>query len=217
MSESRTTKMKLAFLLLIAFVPITLASFAFRAATDAGLFSGETVNNGILINPPVDISELALEDEQNDEVFLTFEERIADVSNPDDYDTAPWLILYVNNGTCETSCRERVHLLRQMHVTLNKNMPRVRRYYVQSHTGAVNEELAAHFRDEFPSMGIVKGDADKIAAALAPRQINLDPKNQDIVFFVDPVGNVMMYYTDEQEVSEIKEDLERLLRLSSLG
>lgn len=217
MSESRTTKMKLAFLLLIAFVPITLASFAFRAATDAGLFSGETVNNGVLINPPVDISELALEDEQNDEVFLSFEERIVDVPNPDDYDTAPWLILYVNNGACEASCRERVHLLRQMHVTLNKNMPRVRRYYVQSNLGDVDEALASHFREEFPSMGIVKGDADKIAAALAPRQISIDPGNQDIVFFVDPVGNVMMYYTDEHEVSEIKEDLERLLRLSSLG
>lgn len=217
MSETRTTKMKLAFLLLIAFVPITLASFAFRAATDAGLFSGETVNNGVLINPPVDISELALEDEQNDEVFLNFEERIVDVPNPDEYDTAPWLILYVNNGSCEDNCRERVHLLRQMHVTLNKNMPRVRRYYVQSHMGSVDEELATHFRDEFPSMGIVKGDADTIAAALAPRQIDLDPQSQDIVLFVDPVGNVMMYYTDEHEVSEIKEDLERLLRLSSLG
>ncbi|GGG59225.1 hypothetical protein GCM10011403_15750 [Pseudohongiella nitratireducens] len=217
MSETRTTKMKLAFLLLIAFVPITLASFAYRAATDAGMFSGETVNNGILINPPVDISELALEDEQNDEVFLTFDERIADIPDPDDYETAPWLILYVNNGSCGDSCRERVHLLRQMHVTLNKNMPRVRRYYVQSNMNAVDEALATHFREEFPSMGIVQGEADKIAAALAPRQINLDPDVQDIVFFVDPVGNVMMYYTDEHEVADIKEDLVRLLRLSSLG
>lgn len=217
MSESRTTKMKLAFLLLIAFVPITLASFAFRAATDAGLFSGETVNNGTLINPPVDISELALEDENNDEVFLTFEERVADIPNPDDYETAPWLILYVNNGDCAELCRERVHLLRQMHVTLNKNMPRVRRYYVQSHLGDVNEELGTYFREEFPSMGVVKGDSSKIAAALAPREINLEPESEDIIFFVDPVGNVMMYYTDEQDVAEIKEDLVRLLRLSSLG
>lgn len=217
MSESRTSKMKLAFLLLIAFVPITLASFAFRAATDAGLFSGETVNKGILINPPVDISELALEDEKNDEVFLTFEERVADIPDPDDYETAPWLILYVNNGDCAESCRERVHLLRQMHVTLNKNMPRVRRYFVQSHTGEVNEALATHFRDEFPSMGVVKGDASTMAAALAPREINVDLNSEDIIFFVDPVGNVMMYYTEEHDVAEIKEDLERLLRLSSLG
>ncbi len=217
MSETRTSKMKLAFLLLIAFVPITLASFAFRAATDAGMFSGETVNNGNLINPPVDISELALEDEQNAEVFLTFEERVADIPNPDDYETAPWLILYVNNGSCAESCRERVHLLRQMHVTLNKNTPRVRRYYVQSNMNEVDEALAMHFRDEFPSMGVVQGDAENIAAALAPRQIDLDLANQDIVLFVDPVGNVMMYYTDEHDIAEIKEDLERLLRLSSLG
>ncbi|MDF1624165.1 MAG: hypothetical protein P1V33_11925, partial [Pseudohongiella nitratireducens] len=156
-------------------------------------------------------------DEQNAEGFLTFDERIADIPDPDDYETAPWLILYVNNGSCGDSCRERVHLLRQMHVTLNKNMPRVRRYYVQSNMNAVDEALATHFREEFPSMGIVQGEADKIAAALAPRQINLDPDVQDIVFFVDPVGNVMMYYTDEHEVADIKEDLVRLLRLSSLG
>lgn len=217
MSETRTTKMKLAFLLLIAFVPITLASFAFRAATDAGLFSGETVNKGILINPPVDISEFALEDEQNDVVFMTFEDRIADIPDPDDYDTAPWLILYVNNGDCTDHCRERVHLLRQMHVTLNKNMPRVRRYFVQSNMNSVSEELATYFREEFPSMGVVKGDANTMAAALTPRGIQIDPAMQDVIFFVDPVGNVMMYYTEEHEVSEIKEDLERLLRLSSLG
>jgi len=37
------------------------------------------------------------------------------------------------------------------------------------------------------------------------------------VFFVDPVGNVMMYYEPHHPIQDIKTDLEKLLGLSSLG
>tara|TARA_R110002072_G_scaffold269868_3_gene429531 strand:- start:76887 stop:77537 length:651 start_codon:yes stop_codon:yes gene_type:complete len=216
MQDTTRSKLKLAFLLLIAFVPITLATFAFRAATDSGAFTS-TVNKGNLISPPADITDLEMFDQRGQPLFKSFEEVVAALESDDDYQTQPWLMIYATSGECEDACREKVHLLRQMHITLNKNAPRVRRYYLHAGNGALTETTAAHFREEFPSMGIAYGSAQDIESNLAAKNLTLDLGQDDYVFFVDPVGNVMMYFTREHSIEEIKSDLERLLKYSSLG
>ena len=221
MQADTRSKLKLAFLLLVAFVPITMATFAFRAATDGGLFSS-TTNKGELIMPPADITDLAIVDTQGLPVFRAFEELVAEIENPNDYDTQPWHIIYINTRDCDDACRERVHLLRQMHITLNKNTPRVRRYYVQANTEAGREralsaETAAHFRAEFPSMGVAFSQVDLIEQNLKQKGLELDLQADNYIFFVDPVGNVMMYYNSSHSIADIKSDLEKLLRHSSLG
>jgi len=216
MQDKTRSKLKLAFLLLIAFVPITLATFAFRAATESGAFTS-TVNKGNLISPPADITDLQMLDPGGQPLFRSFEAVVAALENDDDYQVQPWLMVYVNNGECESACRQRVHLLRQMHITLNKNSPRVRRYYLHAGDGSLTETTAAHFREEFPSMGIAFGSARDIESNLAAKNLALDLGEDDYVFFVDPVGNVMMYFTSEHSIEEIKSDLERLLKYSSLG
>ena len=80
MQEMTRSKMKLAFLLLIAFVPITLATFAFRSASEAGFFSG-TVNRGNLINPPADVTDLDMHNVAGQPVFKSFEEMVAELEN----------------------------------------------------------------------------------------------------------------------------------------
>jgi len=66
-------------------------------------------------------------------------------------------------------------------------------------------------------MGIAYGSAQDIESNLAAKNLTLDLGQDDYVFFVDPVGNVMMYFTREHSIEEIKSDLERLLKYSSLG
>ena len=216
MQEMTRSKMKLAFLLLVAFVPITLATFAFRNASDGGFLSG-TVNKGELINPPADITDLDMRSAAGEPLFKSFEEIIALLESDDDYEPQPWHIVYVNTGECLEACRERVHLLRQMHITLNKNTPRVRRYYLHASTDKLSENTAQHFRAEFPSMGVAFANAEQVQANLSAKGLNLNLTADDYIFFVDPVGNVMMYYTSEHSIADIKADLEKLLRHSSLG
>ena len=221
MQQMTRTKLKLAFLLLIAFVPITMATFAFRSASESGFFGG-TVNKGNLINPPADITDLAMLDAAGNPVFRSFDELVAELESDDDYEPQPWHIVFVNTQDCDSACRERIHLLRQMHITLNKNTPRVRRYYLEAGDLAANmsplsQESRDHFRAEFPSMGVAFADEASVENNLAAKGVELNLSDDNYIFFVDPVGNVMMYYDSTHGIDDIKTDLEKLLRHSSLG
>jgi hypothetical protein len=134
MQDITRSKLKLAFLLLIAFVPITMATFAYRTAMENGGFGG-TVNKGNFILPPADITDLNMLDANGNAMFRSFEEVIAEIENDDDYVAQPWLMVYLTAADCDVNCKDRIHLLRQMHITLGKNQPRVRRYYLNA-TGA---------------------------------------------------------------------------------
>lgn len=216
MQDTTRTRLKLAFLLFIAFVPITLATMAYRNAVENGGF-GSTVNKGNLILPPADITDLAMTDVSGAPLFKSFEEIIAEIESDDDYIPQPWLMVYVTATTCDAVCEERVHLLRQMHITLNEDMPRVRRYYLNATGDELPIQTAEFFRQEFPSMGIAQGNKQAILDNLAAKNIVIDLDNNSYVFFVDPVGNVMMYYEPHHPIQDIKTDLEKLLGLSSLG
>jgi cytochrome oxidase Cu insertion factor (SCO1/SenC/PrrC family) len=52
---------------------------------------------------------------------------------------------------------------------------------------------------------------------LAASGVSVELDSKSYVLLVDPVGNVMMYYTQEHTAEEIMTDLETLLRYSSLG
>lgn len=216
MLDHTKNRLKLAFLLFIAFVPITLATLAYRNAVENGGFVS-TVNKGNLIMPPADITDLAMTDVSGAPLFKSFEEIIADIESDDDYIPQPWMMVYVTATTCDAVCEERVHLLRQMHITLNEDMPRVRRYYLNATGDELPAQTAEYFKQEFPSMGIAQGNKQTILDNLAAKNIVLDLENNSYVFFVDPVGNVMMYYDPHHPIQDIKTDLEKLLGLSSLG
>jgi hypothetical protein len=216
MQETTRSKLKLAFLLLIAFVPITMATLAFRSAMENGTFSS-TVNKGNFILPPADVTDLAMTDATGNAMFRSFEEIIAEIENDDDYVVQPWMMVYLTASNCEMNCRDRIHLLRQMHITLGKDQPRVRRYYLNATGAELPQETAEFFREEYPSMGIAQGNRGQILSNLSEQGITLDLENNSYVFFVDPVGNVMMYYEPFHTIEDIKYDLERLLELSSLG
>jgi len=214
MNESTKSKLKLTALLLVVALPVTLATFSFRSAINGGF--GSTANNGALISPPVDIEALDMRDSEGELLFRTFEEEIAGVS-PDDYQPRPWLMVYVNGSECEEQCQERLFFLRQLHIALGKDIQRVRRYYLHTGPAPISADNAAHFEADFPSMGIAYSDAEQLTRNLQSAGVDLSLETEDYVLFVDPVGNVMMYYTREQTPQEIMSDLEHLLKYSSLG
>lgn len=209
------TRVKAAALILMVVIPITLATWAFQVAVDSGvLFS--TTNNGNLVNPPVDITALDMHDEEGEPQFRSFEERIEEV-DADDYVPDPWLMVIASARPCGDECLDRVRGLRQLHVTLGGDMPRLRRYFLHAQPSALPEALRTRFRDDFPSMGLSFGDSQRIESGLSDGGVALDLQEDLYVFIVDPVGNVMMYYDSSHGLREIQEDLERLLEFSSLG
>jgi len=216
MDANLKNKLKLTFLLLITALPVSLATFSFRDAIEEGALSS-TVNKGNLINPPADISALAMRDLEGKPVFKTFEEEIAALAPGEEYEIKPWLMIYVNGANCDASCEERIHYLQQLHIALGKNIQRVRRYYLNTDMAPFPEQTATYFREEYPSMGLAYTEQETLRQNMLAAGVTLDPATQSYVLLIDPVGNVMMYYTEEHTPEEIMTDLETLLRYSSLG
>lgn len=215
MSPQLKNKLKLTFLLLITALPVTVATLSFRSAVNDGSFGG-TVNKGNFILPPADITALDMRDEYGDTQFRNFEEMIAEL-DADDYQARPWLMVFVTSSDCQESCQERIHYLQQLHARLGKHAPRVRRYYLHASDQPISEQNKAIFRASYPSMGIAYSQARALENNLREAGVELDLDSGNYVFLVDPVGNVMMYYTDGHTHQEIKIDLDRLLKYSSLG
>lgn len=216
MTPELKNKLKLTFLLLITALPVTMATLSFNSAIDSGALSG-TSNKGTLINPPADISALAMHDVENNPVFETFEDVIAALPDDQEYEIQPWLLVYVNGDECADACKERIHYLKQLHIALGKNTQRVRRYYLNASDNALSSETTELFRTEYPSMGVAQSDKSVLTANLADAGASIDLDTQSYVILVDPVGNVMMYYTEDKEAEDIMSDLETLLKYSSLG
>lgn len=216
MTPDMKSKLKLTFLLLITVLPITMATLSFNSAVENGEITG-TKNKGTLILPPADISALAMSDAQGAPMFRSFEEEIAQLQEQEEYEIKPWLMVFVTGNACDANCQDRIHYLKQLHIALGKNIKRVRRYYLSTSPQALSSEIETLFREEYPSMGVAYSDMETIQNNMRDAGVELSLQSRNYVLLIDPVGNVMMYYTDEQSAEDIMSDLETLLKYSSLG
>ena len=210
-------KLKLTFLLLIAALPISLATWYFGTRELEGVSA--TTNMCVLVIPVLDITSLNLRNGAGTPAYAPFEQLVAGVS-PTDYEPRPWQLLYLGAPECDDRCAERLYFLRQLHVRLSKEFERVERVYVQvsDAPGPLPEATAALLAAQQPDMKVVyTGEAtlrDLLRGAVAPGS---DPISMHYIYVVDPVGNVMLYFTPVNTPEDILSDLDKLLDHSSLG
>lgn len=125
-----------------------------------------------------------------------------------------WSMVYVSAAGCAAECRERVHLLRQIHVSMNKEIDRVQRILIVPAV-ADPAELAA-LQTQYPDLVILAGEQ---AAALA-QQFDLSGQAAGTAgraYLVDPLGNLMMSYPAGYDPKGLREDMTRLLKYSWVG
>ncbi|MDC0598887.1 hypothetical protein OAP18_03520 [Gammaproteobacteria bacterium] len=212
-----SNKFKLSFLLLAAALPISLATWVFNAREIDGIRS--TTNNGILITPVMDITEFDLRDTNGAEIFQRFEDMVAGIEI-DDYEPRPWLLIYLGTKNCDNNCQERLHFLRQLHIRLSGESDRVERYYVNAGQNRESIDVSTQtlFANEFPDLKLAYSDASALLIKLARTTADgIDPIALHYIYVVDPIGNVMLYFTPENTTEEIFKDLDKLLDQSSLG
>jgi hypothetical protein len=210
-------KAKLTFLLLIAALPIGSATWYFGMHEYKGLMS--TKNKGELVIPVVDVTTLDLRNGADEPAYLPFEELVADIT-PEDYKPGPWQLLYLGAPECDDTCVERLYFLRQLHVRLGREFDRVQRVYVQASdvAGPLPATTAAFIAEQQPDMRVVYAKASALRERLRETvDSGADPLAQHYIYVVDPVGNVMLYFTPENTPDEILSDLDTLLDNSSLG
>ncbi|HEY0962426.1 MAG TPA: hypothetical protein VGE69_08720 [Pseudomonadales bacterium] len=210
-------KAKLTFLLLIAALPISTATWYFSTHEYKGIIA--TRNKGELVTPVIDVTTLDLRNGAGEPAYLPFDEIVADI-DPEDYEPRPWQLLYIGAPECNDSCVERLYFLRQLHVRLGREFDRVQRVYVQASDvpGPLPAATAAFITEQQPDMRVVYANASALREKLrATVPSGTDPLAQHYIYVVDPVGNVMLYFTPENTPEEILSDLDTLLDNSSLG
>lgn len=121
-----------------------------------------------------------------------------------------WHLVYAGR-TCDAACLAQVHVLRQVHVALNKEMDRMQRVLLLREAPSAGTLVNLRQRD--PALVILSGaEAQPLAAQFTPAS---GPDGG--VYLVDPLGNLMMRYPAGYEPKGLLHDLQRLLRYSWVG
>ena len=155
-------------------------------------------NHGEILDPVIDVSQLALKDDSNAPI-------------PREAFTKKWRLISFVGADCDEACNTRLYDSRQVHKALGKDQDRVERIIV--HLQPATTDLSKLIRDEYPKAVNVYGDEKTISNTFGSAALI----NENQIYIMDPIGNVMMRFTQEQSKKDIKSDLQKLLKVSQIG
>ena len=127
--------------------------------------------------------------------FLVDEVNIASLADNDH-----WIILQVVDGKCDMSCRDNMHMLRQINTALGKDMGRVKRYLLNNNT----DENTVYL-DNYPKV-IVLDRSETLYNKLT--------KMDERIFIADPFGKIILGYENDFIAKGLLKDIKKLLKFS---
>lgn len=120
-----------------------------------------------------------------------------------------WNIVVVAEH-CNDTCLKQLHLVRQVHVSLAKEIDRVQRVLVTTQAS-----VEAIQRD-YPDLIVLNTPLEMAQRTLS--QFGVNPKQpQNGVYLVDPLGNLVMFYPVNLEGKGLRSDVMKLLKFSWAG
>jgi hypothetical protein len=120
-----------------------------------------------------------------------------------------WMLVYVDSEDCQKNCRDTLYKQRQVRLMLGNEMTRVQRLFLhgesapdkvflkQQHAGLIsirNNTLEGLLDGKRPPESTVGG-----------------------IYFIDPLGNLVMYFSPDTLPRDMLEDIKHLLELSRIG
>lgn len=121
-----------------------------------------------------------------------------------------WSIVTVDSTGCAAPCANRLHMLKQVHTSMNKEIDRVQRVLLVP--ADASAEAYSEIQKQYPDLIILAGTDIEMTKFSA--EFNAA---KDAVFLVDPLGNLMMSYPDKFDPKGLRSDLTRLLKNSWAG
>lgn len=155
-------------------------------------------NHGEILDPVIDIDSFQLSSESG--------ERI-----PKAELSYKWRLISFIDSSCDENCVTRLYDSRQVYRTLGKNRHRVLRMFV--HLDKPDTELETLIAEEHPNVIRVYGNTNTIETILGE---GASITNNEL-YIMDPMGNVMMRFTQNQPKKDIQFDLNKLLKASQIG
>jgi len=121
-----------------------------------------------------------------------------------------WALVYVGDGGCDRSCQYALYVMRQTWLALNTDASRVERVFLATGNCCAPSALSS------AQAGLITQDASVSAGgkllAVFPRE-----DREEMIFLVDPLGNLMMRYDLRRDPKGLLQDLRILLPLSHIG
>ncbi len=185
-------------IMMLPIAVVLLATFVYY--TRIGLPSG-TKNAGELINPPLQINNIALRDDKG--AAYIFKE------SPD-----IWTFLVVGSAQCDTACRTQMWEQRQTRTALGKYQNNIRRVWLLT-SGAPDAETRAWLAREQADVQLLYADAGdwhRLLESSPAGKSSLSSTQPARFYLVDDRGFVMMYYTALDDYKDVITDLKFLLK-----
>jgi cytochrome oxidase Cu insertion factor (SCO1/SenC/PrrC family) len=160
------------------------------------------VNHGEILNPIVHITDFSLRDDKNELI-------------PQDELTYKWRLISFLGVDCDQQCESRLFDSRQIHTSLGKDQHRLSRMFV--HLEPAGESLKKLTAETHKNVIHVNGNVETIIKALGNNVHDGLGITDNEIYIMDPMGNVMMRFTQEQPNKEFLYDLKKLLKASQIG
>lgn len=155
-------------------------------------------NKGEILDPIVHIRHFHLKDDNGD--FIPTEKL-----------TYKWRMISYLKSDCDEACKKRLHDSRQIYTSLGKHRHRVIRMFI--HIEPPSKELNQHLELEHPNAIHVFGNEPQILSSLKSEA----SITRNEIYLMDPMGNVMMRFTEDQPNRDVLSDLKKLLKASQIG
>jgi cytochrome oxidase Cu insertion factor (SCO1/SenC/PrrC family) len=181
---------------LMFFAPLGLSFYLYYGKS---WHPGGHVNAGELIQPARPLPSLALP-------------LLSTGETPPQFLKGKWTFLYLQHGPCDDECRRRLYDTRQVRLALDREMTRVQRVFIGDGDCCDLQDLKAAHPD---LIAVRASPADEPLLDLLPNHEGA--VNSHRVYLIDPLGNLMMFYTPGAKPKGMLDDMKRLLSLSSIG
>ena len=127
-----------------------------------------------------------------------------------------WTIAYLGPGNCDERCRTALYLSRQSRIALSKDMDRVQRVFLA--TGPCCDQ--AFLQSEHPDVAVLVLGSDANSRTLLeefPTFDGVPARDAGRLWVIDPLGNLVLSYSERSPDKALLTDVKKLLRLSHIG
>jgi len=121
-----------------------------------------------------------------------------------------WLLISVGPSACDTACVQQLYFARQIRATQGAERDRVVPVWLRTDNGAVAPDI----RTAYAQTRNWVVDPQALAQWFPT---DAGTRIQDHLYLIDPNGNLMMRFPKDANPSKIKNDIAKLLHVSTIG
>lgn len=174
---------------LMFFVPIFVSWYlVFFSDYKDGI---KTVNNGVLISPIINLSNLDMRSFSDDKTYS--QDRT-------------WILAFLIKQECNKLCQKNLYQIRQIRLAIGKDQDKLERLVLSK--ASLDWD---NYKKEYPGQKYIDSSMINFDGIVSAFKSNPELK-ADSIYLIDPYGNLMMQYKNGAEPTGIIKDIERLIR-----